>query len=400
MQFSSLTNRIADEGVDAWDVHYRGMARLEAGEDIILLSVGQESDEFTPEPIVEATVQSLRQGRHHYTNIEGTDRIRKAIAARHQGLTGQPVSSENCAVFSGTQNGLFSVAQCLLEAGDEVILSEPYYTTYPATMSCSGATLVSVPVSAKNRFQIDPDEIAAHITGRTRAILLNSPNNPTGALYTRAQFEAVVDLCVEHNIWLISDEVYQEIVAESDRFSPASLPKAKDICITISSLSKSHRMTGWRLGWVVGPTSLIGHLSNLSLCMAYGLPTFIQDAAAYALETDFETAGIVREAMDGRRNALVGALQDVEGMKLFSAEGGMFVVFDIAELPVSSLEFTNGLLDRYNVAILPCDGFGKSGAGLLRVSLCTTEEKLVVAAERIVEYVESIRAGVDNNQGD
>ncbi len=397
MKFSSLTDRINDEGVEAWDVHYRGMDRLEAGEDIILLSVGQESEAFTPAPVVEAAVESLRQGRHHYTNIEGTDRVRKAIAVRHQGLTGQVVSSENCAVFSGAQNSLFALAQCLLEAGDEVILSEPYYTTYPAAMSCSGATLVSVPVLAENKFQIDPEAIAARITERTRAILLNSPNNPTGALYTPEQFKAIVDLCLANDIWLISDEVYQEIVPETDRFSPASLPGAKKICITVSSLSKSHRMTGWRFGWVVGPSTLIGHLSNLSLCMAYGLPTFIQDAAAFALESDFVTAKVVRDEMTGRRNALVNAMQGISGLELFSAEGGMFVVFDIRELPVSSVKFASELLDQYNVAILPCDGFGKTGAGLLRVSLCTTEEKLVVAAERIVEYVESIRAGVDKN---
>jgi arginine:pyruvate transaminase len=397
MRFSSLTDRIAGDSVDAWDVHYRGMNRMEAGEDIIMLSVGQESDETTPTPIVEAAISSLRSGRHHYTAVEGTDHLRTAIAVRHARVTGQPVSASNCAVFSGAQNSLFSLAQCLLETGDEVILSEPYYTTYPATVTASGATLVGVPVKAENRFQIDPAAIAEAITPRTQMILLNSPNNPTGAIYSEAQFEAVVDLCLKHDIWLVNDEVYQEILPEAERFSPASIERAREICITVSSLSKSHRMTGWRLGWVVGPEALIHHLSNLSMCMSYGLPTFIQDAAVTALEQDTETARSVREAMGGRRRALVGALKDVEGLALYSAEGGMFVVFDVTALPVSSQQFASDLLDRYDVAILPCDGFGATGVGLLRVSLCVSEEKLVVAAGRIVEYVESIRLPVDKN---
>ena len=397
MKYAELTERIAGDSVDAWDVHYRGLERLENGEDIILLSVGQETDALTPEPIVEAAVRSLRAGRHHYAAVEGTTTVRQAIAARHRKLTGQDVSYQNCAVFSGAQNALFSVAQCLLQPGDEVILSEPYYTTYPGAVTASGATLVSVAVKAENKFQIDPVDIAAAITSRTRAIVLNSPNNPTGAVYTKAQFSAVVELCREHEIWLISDEVYQEIMPVAERFSPASLSEADDLVITLSSVSKSHRMTGWRFGWVVGPRTLINHLANLSTCMAYGLPTFIQDAAVTALEEDFSTAALVGSSLDRRREVLINALGTVKGLKIFSAEGGMFVVFDVRDLGMTSKSFASNLLDQHAVAILPCDGFGPSGIGLLRVSLCAPEAQLVVAAERIVEYVESITPQVDKN---
>ncbi len=397
MKFSSVTERISGDSVDVWDVHYRGMARLEAGEDIILLSVGQETDETTPEPIVDAAVTSLREGRHHYTPVAGIDRLREAVAARHRTLTGQAVTAENCVVLSGAQNALFSVCQCVLDHGDEVILSEPYYTTYPATVTASGASLISVPVQAENDFQIDPEAIEAAITNKTRAIVLNSPNNPTGAVYTRQQFEAVVDLCLGNDIWLISDEVYQEIIPADSRFSPASLARAAPICITLSSLSKSHRMTGWRMGWAVGPAELIEHIYNLSMCMSYGLPPFIQDAATSALETDFSTARQVGDAMARRRQVLVDGLSDISGVRLYSANGGMFVVLDIRNLPVDGFTFASDLLDRHNVAVLPCDGFGPSGAGLLRVSLCAPREKLVVAAERIVEYVETVRQGVAQN---
>jgi arginine:pyruvate transaminase len=390
MKFSALTERIADQSADVWEVHYRAMDRLEAGDDIVLLSVGQETDETTPSMIIDAAIASLRAGRHHYTGVAGTDSVRNAIANRHRYVTGQSVTMNNCAVFFGAQNALFAVAQCLLEPGDEVILSEPYYTTYPATVTATGATLVSVPVSAENRFQIDPGDIAAAVTDKTRVIVLNSPNNPTGAIYTRAQFEAVVDICIENDIWLVSDEVYQEIIPQQDRFSPASIARAKDVCVTVCSLSKSHRMTGWRFGWAVGSESLIAHLTNLSLCMAYGLPTFIQDAAVVALEQDFETGALVHQAMAGRRQAFVSILRASERIDIFSAEGGMFVVLDVRNLGISSIQLADDLLEHTGVALLPCDGFGQSGIGLLRASLCASEDKLVVAAGRIVEYVESI----------
>ena len=394
MKFSSLTERIAGDSVDAWEVHYAGLARKEAGEDIIVLSVGEEREEFTPVHIVDAAVASLRAGRHHYTPVNGNPDLRRAVAERHFQLTGRRVGEFNCAIFAGAQNALFAVSQCLLEKGDEVIFPEPCYTTYPATFGASGAAPVSVPVKFENGFQIDPDDIRNAVTPRTRAIVLNSPNNPVGAVYTREQYAAVVRMCVEKEIWLINDDVYQELLDDSERANPLGLPDAGRVCITVSSLSKSHRMTGWRLGWVIGPDALMGHLYNLAMCLSYGLPAFIQDAALAALASGTATAREVRGKLDRRRRILLAQLGDVRGLNLFSAEGGMFVVFDIGALPVSAREFARRLLARHDVAILPCDGFGVSGgcADLLRVSLCVDDARLVEACGRIVDCVHSLEA--------
>ncbi len=390
MKFSSLVQRISGESVDSWDVHYDGLARLEAGEDIIVLSVGQETDEYTDDVIVDSAINSLRKGRHHYTQVQGSMDLRLAIAKRHNELTNQGVDVNNCAVFAGAQNALFSAAQCVLEHGDEVILIEPYYTTYPATFTASGATLVSVSVKAENNFELDPDDIIAAITPKTKAIVLNSPNNPMGAIYTIEQFKPLVAACVKNNIWLINDEVYQEILSPKDRASPASLPGADQVCITVSSLSKSHRMTGWRLGWIVGPINLMGNLYNLAMCMAYGLPEFILDAAVTALQSGTATADKVRNNMDSRRKLFNQALADVDGLGVFSAAGGMYVVLDVSALPVTSRQFARELLDHYDVGVLPCDGFGKSVTDLVRVSLCVPNDKLAVACERIITYVSSL----------
>lgn len=392
MKYSSLTDRISGESVDAWDVHYDGLARLQAGEDIIVLSVGQETHELTPGEIVDSAISSLNAGRHHYTPVEGLLALRQAIAKRHTELTGQRVDESNCAVFAGAQNALFAACQCVLETGDEVILIEPYYTTYPATVTASGATIVAVPVKAENNFQIDPKDVIAVITPKTRAIVLNSPNNPTGAVYTESQFQPLVDICVEKHIWLINDEVYQEIIPGSERASPASLPGADQVCITISSLSKSHRMTGWRIGWIVASEDFVGHLRNLSMCMAYGLPEFTMDAAVTAFEIGTETAEQVRLNMDRRRNILETELNGIHGLDIYSSVGGMYVVLDVRNLGISSQQFSRELLDRHDVSVLACDGFGETGRGLIRISLCAEDANMKIACQRIKQFARSLNS--------
>ncbi|MXZ80090.1 MAG: pyridoxal phosphate-dependent aminotransferase [Gammaproteobacteria bacterium] len=386
MKFASLTHRIAGESVDAWQVHYEGLARLQAGEDIIVLSVGQETDEHTDGKIVEAAVASLRSGRHHYTPVEGDPALRAAVARRHRELTGQDVDEHQCAIFSGAQNALFAVSQCLLEHGDEVILIEPYYTTYPATFSAGGAKVVPVAVNATRGMQMVPEDVIGAITDRTRAIVVNSPNNPLGSIYTLAQYRPIVEACIDRNIWLVSDEVYQEILLPEDRSSPASLPGAEEICITVSSLSKSHRMTGWRIGWAIGPRALMDHLYNLSMCMTYGLPPFSMDAALVAFQTGSSVADAVRTSMDRRRRIAIECLRDIPGLRLLDSSGGMFVVLDVRESGIGSREFARQMLDRHRVSLLPCDGFGASGTGLVRVSLCVEDGIFEQACLRIREF--------------
>ena len=390
MKFSSVTDRLAGENSNAWDVHYEAVARAQAGEDIIVLSVGQESDQRTPDHIVASAIDSLRRGRHHYTPVDGSPELREAIVRRHGELTGQLVTPSNCTVFAGAQNALFAVAQCVLDHGDEVILTEPYYTTYPAAFSASGADIVSVPVKHENGFQIEPRDIIDKITDRTQAIVLNSPNNPLGAVYTKQQYQALVDVCVERDIWLISDEVYLELLPEADRVSPCGLAGGSKVCVTVSSLSKSHRMTGWRLGWAVGPESLIANLKNLSMCMSYGLSPFIMDAAVEAINSRNDVADDVRRTLDSRRDILTTAMSDIAGMKVYSTGGGMFVVLDIRSLGLTGPEFALSLLNEQRVSVLPCDGFGRSGAGLLRISLCASDEQMAIACQRIARFVESL----------
>ena len=387
MKFSSLTGRIAGKSADSWEIHYEALARYQAGEDIIMLSVGQESDQLTADEIVEAAVSSLRSGRHHYTPVNGETELRKEVAVRHYELTGQSVDEHQCAIFAGAQSALFAVSQCVLEHDDEVILIEPYYSTYPATFASGGARIVSVPADGGRGMQMNPETVINAITDKTRAIVVNSPNNPIGSVYTCEQYSPIVKACIDRKIWLISDEVYLEMLLPEDRSSPASLPGAEEICITVSSLSKSHRMTGWRVGWAVGPEELMHHLYNLSMCMNYGLPPFIMDAATVALRMDSTVADTVRQSMDRRYKIALRYFSNVPNFQLMDSSGGMFAVFDVRKLGIGSLEFVRRVLDIHKVSLLPCDGFGDSGAGLVRVGLCAEDEIFEEACRRIRQFV-------------
>ena len=389
MKYSSLVERIAGESSEVWNIHNEARKRFKNGENVIMLSIGEESDAKTPAPIQHAAIASILRGRHHYTQVVGEDHLRKAIAKRHQKRTGQQINIQNVCIFSGAQNALFSVCLCLLEHGDEVIVPELYYATYPATVTAGGATFIAIPTSAEMGFQPDPKSISKAVTPKTRALLLNSPNNPTGTVYSPEILKEILELCREHKIWVISDEVYSEIAPEG--FTPiASLPGSHEQTVIISSLSKSHRMTGWRCGWMIGPEELTRHLTNLNMCMNYGLPPFIQDASVTALEKDNDTAKKVKIQLDNNRMILRDELESMERAKLFSQGGGMFTILDTRPLGISSREFCWKLLDQQGVSILPCDAFGSCGKGLVRISLCESESTTREAVRRIQSFVKSL----------
>lgn len=382
MRFSSLTQRIAGDGAAAWEIHYRALAMLEQGRDVLLLSVG-DPDFDTPAPIVQAAMDSLQAGNTHYADVRGKRSLREAIARRHQQRSGQAVTADQVTVLAGAQCALFCVAQCVLEPGDEVIVAEPMYVTYEAVFGACGAKVVPVPVRPEHGFRVQPEDVAARITPRTRALALNSPHNPSGASLPRSTWEALAELCIGHDLWLISDEVYSELLYDGDHISPASLPGMAERTATLNSLSKSHAMTGWRVGWVVGSPALAGHLENLALCMLYGSPDFIQDAAVVALEQPLPELEAMRDAYRQRRDLVCASLADCPGVRALKPDGGMFVMVDIRETGLSAQDFSNRLLDLHGVSVLAGEAFGPSAAGHIRLGLVLGAEPLREACRRI-----------------
>lgn len=382
MRFSQLTQRIAGDGAAAWDIHYRALAKRERGEEVWLLSVG-DPDFDTPQPIVQAAIDSLQAGHTHYADVRGKRALREAIARRHQQRSGQVVNAEQVVVLAGAQCALYSVAQCLLDPGDEVIVAEPMYVTYEAVFGACNAQVVPLPVRAEDGFRVQPEAVAARITGKTRALVLNSPHNPTGASIPRATWEALAALCIEHDLWLICDEVYSELLYDGEHVSPASLPGMAERTATLNSLSKSHAMTGWRLGWVVAPTALAAHLENLALCMLYGSPEFIQDAAIVALEQPLPQLRDMAEAYRQRRDLVCDCLADCPGARPLKPDGGMFVMVDIRATGLSAQAFSQRLLDEQGVSVLAGEAFGPSAAGHIRLGLVLQADDLREACRRI-----------------
>jgi arginine:pyruvate transaminase len=386
MHYSSLVDRIAGDGAEAWQIHSRANKRLSQGEDVILLSIG-DPDFETPPEIIDRAVASLRAGRTHYTASLGDRALRSAVAAHHEKLTGQAVGAANVAIVPGAQCGLFSAALAVLNPGDEVIGADPSYVTYEGVVASAGARLVRVPLRPERRFHIDPEEIAAAVTPRTRALLLNTPHNPTGAMITPAELMAIEEIALERDLWIISDEVYAEMTFEAAHAAPAGRPGLAERCITVSSLSKSHAMTGWRLGWVVGPEKLIHHLDHLLGCMLYGSPPFIQDAAIEALRGDIDALADMKARFLRRRDRVCETLESIPTIKALRPEAGMFVMLDIRPTGMSANAFANALLDREGVSLLPGEGFGPGGAGHVRLSLSAPEASLAEACRRIARFV-------------
>jgi len=383
MRFSALTQRITGDGAAAWDIHDRALAMREEGREVLLLSVG-DPDFDTPPAIVEAAVASLRAGDTHYSDTRGLHSLRASIARRHQQRCGQPVGAGHVTVLPGAQCAVYAVAQCLLDPGDEVIVAEPMYVTYEAVFGACGAKVVPVAVSPENGFRVQPNDVARLITPRTRAMLLNSPNNPSGASLPLSTWQALAHLCIDHDLWLISDEVYSDLLYEGEHISPAGLPGMAERTVTINSLSKSHAMTGWRIGWAIGPEPLAEHLSNLSLCMLFGLPDFVQRAAQVALERDLPEVARMREEYRQRRDLVCEALGTCPGLKPVRPDGGMFVMVDVRKTGLAAQAFAERLLDGYDVSVLAGEAFGPSAAGHIRVGLVVGHGELAQACQRIV----------------
>jgi len=388
--YAPFVDRIAGRGAAAWEIHSRALERADEGAAIRFLSVGDP--EFgTPGVIVEAAAESLRAGRTHYTPILGEMRFRRAIAEWHTHLTGQAVGPGNVAAVAGAQNGLFAAMLCLVPAGSTVIVPEPMYATYEAVVGAAGAGIAPVPLRPERGFHPDPAEIEAAVDGTTAAIFLNTPHNPTGAVLDRDTLAAIAETAKRHDLWVISDEVYASLTFEGTHVSPAALPGMAERTVVVSSLSKSHAMTGWRVGWLVGPETLIEpHVANLLLCMLYGLPAYNQDAGVAALTEASGDLDAMRAEYRARRDTVRAALADAPGLVCHVPEGGMFIMVDIRETGRSAFEFAAGLLDRENVSVLPGDGFGPSAAGHIRISLTADRDRLTDACERIARHAQRL----------
>lgn len=390
MKYAALVQRIAGDGADAWLTHHEARQARERGEDVILLSVG-DPDRDTPPRVIERAIECLHAGDTHYTVAAGRQVLRVAIADLHRRRTGQPASAANVLFLSGAQNALFTASMCLAGPGDEVIALEPLYPTYPATIEVSGARLVRVPAVSGNGFRLDTRALEAAITPRTRAIFFATPNNPSGVILSEADMDAIGVLARRHSLWIVADEVYAGIAPAG--CVPGLAAALPDQVVTIGSLSKSHAMTGWRAGWLVGPPALVAHAESLIMCMLFGLPGFIQEAALAALEQSASAEAAMREFCATRRDLLLAGLADVPGLVCSAPDAGMFMLVDVRGTGLSGYQFMRGLYESERVSVLDGGAFGLGTSGFVRIFFGLDPGLLSEACRRIRRFLARRTAG-------
>ncbi|MFQ5623297.1 MAG: pyridoxal phosphate-dependent aminotransferase [Paracoccaceae bacterium] len=376
MKPSARISGVVEGGSDGWEVYYRARDMRDAGHAITMLTIG-DHDLPTPAPILDAMDRSARGGNTGYAAVPGSKSLRAAIARRVEARTGVPTGPENVMVTPGGQAALFAAHMAALEPGDRALFVDPHYATFPGTIRAASGRPVAVRARPEHGFQIAVDDLAA--AGRARSLLINTPNNPTGVVYSRATLEGIAAFVTEHRMWLISDEVYDTQVWEGSHLSPRALPDLAERTLVIGSMSKTFVMTGARLGWVIGPEAMVAKLADLAVCTTYGVPGFVQDAAEWALT---EGSGIERDiaAMYARRRKL--ALETLAGVNAVTpvpSQGAMYIMLDIRETGLTGRAFAEGLLDEHGIAVMPGESFGRAAAGHVRVALTVEDSRLAAA---------------------
>ncbi|MFN3370653.1 MAG: pyridoxal phosphate-dependent aminotransferase [Sphingomonadaceae bacterium] len=368
---------------DFWAIPTAALIRARAGEPVLLLSLGDPVD--PPHPaITRATVAALEAGRTHYGPLLGEPALRAAVAAA------EGADPANVAIVAGAQHGVFATLMLLAGPGDEVLLSDPHYATYPGVVAAAGARAVPVPAPLDRA--VDFASLAAAITPATRVILLTSPANPTGAALTRADFAELSALCERRGLWLVVDEVYRHFGADGPP-PGAWVHGPRGRTVVVNSLSKSHAMTGYRIGWVVAPEPLVTAFDDWAAAAHFGVSQFVQDGAIAALAVpEAELAGY-RAGFRERARQVVARANAIPGLAARLPAGGMFVMVSVAGTGLDDLAFAERLFHEESVALVPGRGFGAGGAGHVRVSLTPDAATLDAAFDRIGALVARLGRG-------
>lgn len=385
--FSQLSERLRSGDNAAWETHDRALKMKNDGEDVILLSVG-DPDFRTPEPIIDNAVSYLRVGRTHYSPALGEIKLRRAVADLETATSPHRCSPSEVAIFPGATNAIYSVMSCLLDPGDEIVIPEPMYVGYPPIMAALDVRIVPVPLKQDEGFGLDMPAVQAAVTERTRVVFVNTPGNPTGSLISGRELAELAAFCRERNLWLVCDEVYSMFTYSGRHRSLRASAEHLDNVVMVDGLSKSHAMSGWRVGWAVGPETLIERLGVHSGATLFGCPQFIQDASAFALENDQEYVARMRQEYSERAELVVSWLEKLRGLRCHKPRAGMFVMCEVDGTGMNGREFAQRLLDAERVSVVPGDAFGASAGNCVRVGLAQPPHVLKQACRRIKRFIE------------
>ncbi|MFJ4669965.1 pyridoxal phosphate-dependent aminotransferase [Kitasatospora purpeofusca] len=395
---SARIGAIAESATLAVDA--KAKALKAAGRPVIGFGAG-EPDFPTPDYIVEAAVEACRDPRNHrYTPAGGLPELKEAIAAKTLRDSGYAVDASQVLVTNGGKQAIYEAFAAILDPGDEVIVPAPYWTTYPESIQLAGGVPVEVVTDETTGYKVSVEQLEAARTENTKVVLFVSPSNPTGAVYTRAEAEEIGRWALEHGLWVLTDEIYEHLVYGDAEFVslPALLPELADRTIVVNGVAKTYAMTGWRVGWVIGPKDVVKAATNLQSHATSNVSNVAQRAALAAVAGDLSAVHEMRTAFDRRRRTIVRMLNEIDGVLCPEPEGAFYVYPSVKALlgkeirgqrPQTSAELASLILDEVEVAVVPGEAFGTPG--YLRLSYALGDADLAEGVGRIQKLLAEAR---------
>ncbi len=377
---------------DGTSLLYQLIGEARGYDDAIIMGRG-DPDFDTPPHIVAAAKEAMIHHHDDYSPPQGLLPLRQAIAERVKRVNNIDVDPESeVVVTNGGQEALFLMVLAVTAAGDEMIVPEPNYNTYADSLAFAGGVKAEVQTYAQNDFRADPADVRAAITEKTRSLLLVSPNNPAASVISPGDMDAMLDIAIEHDLMILADDIYDLFVYDDfQHVSPASLPGGKERTLTLNALSKSYSMTGWRLGWIVGPADLMARVTELKAAVSGGASVISQHAGIAALTGPQDAVEMMAQAYRQRRRMVLDAL-DAMGMKYGMPQGGQFVFADIGFTGMDSAEVAQRILTEQHVLAYPGSAFSKDRKDYLRMTFLQPEDQLLEGLERMKAAMDKIMA--------
>lgn len=359
------------------------------GKDVISFGAG-EPDFDTPESIKAAAISALQSGFTKYTPTSGIPELKEAIVKKLKSENNLDYSASSIIVSCGAKHSLYNIFQALVDDGDEVMIPLPYWVSYPEMVKLAGGVPVFIKTTLEEDFKIDPKKLSACLTKKTKILVLNSPSNPCGVVYTKKEVEAIADFCVKHNILCVSDEIYEKIIFDGmESVSIGSLsPEMKKLTVTVNGFSKSFSMTGWRLGYLAAEPELAQVISNIQDHSTSNPTSFAQKAAleAFRLGPDFFNG--IKKTFQERRDYIVSRLDKMPSLGYKKPEGAFYVFINIKKTGLDSFTFAKKLLEEKFVALIPGEPFGFDD--YVRISFATSMEKIQKGLDRVEEWLKQL----------
>lgn len=390
MKFARIVDRVSGLGSEKWEVHIAGKQRAARGEELIFLSIG-EPDSPPPDAIIDVAERQMRAGRTRYSSGRGEPEVLRALSRVYTERTGRNISTNQFLFLPGTQTALCVAMMTVADIGDEVLMADPYYATYEGVIAAAGGVPVPVLVDPDHGFHLKASDLEKAITPKSRVLLMNTPSNPTGAVFTREEIAKIGKVCENHDLWIICDEVYASFTYGNTVFaSPFDIAALEERTIVVSSVSKSHAMPGFRCGWIAASEAFCAKALPIAETLLFGSQPFLEDATAFALDHHFPEVDEMKRNYETRARALVAGLKSSRKVSARMPEGGMFVMVDVRKTGLTGEAFAFKLLEEEGVVVMPGESFGAGGTGHLRVSLTVDEVQITEACKRIVRLADRL----------